>query len=131
MSCNGAAANGFVSGKSPAYVRFTPPSRVDCSRCEVTLAAVSHRAEELSVALGLRHLRQQQLHRLGWGQWRQNFAKHPDAIEVLSRDEHLFFARSAFLNVDRWEHTPVGQFAIEVDLQVAGPLEFFEDDFVH
>src|SRR6266550_3181213 len=61
---------------------------------------VCHRPQELRVVLRLAHLRQQQLHRLSGRQRRQDLAKHPHAVEVVLRNEHLFLARAALLDVD-------------------------------
>src|SRR5207249_2608657 len=64
-------------------------------------------------------------------QRRQHFAQHPDATELLFRDEELFLPRPALLNVDRREDAAIGELPIEMDFEVAGALELLEDDLVH
>src|SRR5436853_6179592 len=91
------------------------------------LFAVRHRTEELAVALGLPHLREQELHAFDRRQGCQDLAQHPDPIEVVLRDEQFFFARAALLDVDRREHAAIRELAIEMDLEVAGALELLED----
>jgi hypothetical protein len=66
-----------------------------------------------------------------WRQRVEHLAQHPDAVEVLLRDEQLFLPRAALLDVDGREHAPVGELPIEVDLHVAGALELLEDHVVH
>src|SRR6266850_7982197 len=72
------------------------------------LLAVGHRPEELAVALGLRHLREQQLHAFDGGERREDFAQHPHAVEIFLGDEQLLFPRAALLDVDRGEHAAIG-----------------------
>ena len=62
---------------------------------------------------------------------RQHLAQHPHAVEIFLRDQQLFLAGAALLDVDRREDAAVGELAIEVDLEVAGALELLEDHFVH
>ncbi|MFM1944279.1 MAG: hypothetical protein RI897_3261 [Verrucomicrobiota bacterium] len=45
-------------------------------------------------------------------------------------EEFLFPGAGAF-HVDTGEDASVDEGAVEVDLHIARPLEFFEDDFVH
>jgi hypothetical protein len=46
---------------------------------------IRHRSEELRVPLRLRHLGQQQLHRLDRRQRREHLAQHPHAVQILAR----------------------------------------------
>src|SRR5665213_759308 len=54
--------------------------------------AGAHRREEVLVGLRLRHLRQEQLHRLDWREGSQHLAEHPDTVEILFRNQELFLA---------------------------------------
>src|SRR5262245_50117158 len=55
-------------------------------------AAVGHRSQELRVALGLAHLREQEFHCLCGRERRQNLPQNPDAIQIVPGDEHFLFA---------------------------------------
>jgi len=72
-----------------------------------TLLPVGHRAEELAVALGLAHLREQEFHPFDGGQRREDLAEHPHPIEVFLRDEQLLFTGAALLDVDRRKHAAI------------------------
>ena len=45
--------------------------------------------------------------------------------------QQLFLSRPALVHVDDGENALVHQLALQVDFQVAGSLELFEDDVVH
>src|SRR5262249_37235482 len=94
------------------------------------LLSVGPRPQEFAVALRFRHFRKQELHAFDGGERRQDFPQHPDAVEIFLRDQQLLFSRAALLDVDRGEHAAIRELAIEMDFEVAGALELFEDDFV-
>src|SRR2546428_768760 len=80
--------------------------------------AVGHGREEVLVGLGLRHPREQQLHRLYGRERREDLAEDPHAIQILFRDQQLFLPRAALLDVDRGEDAAVGELPIQMDLEV-------------
>src|SRR5581483_7706146 len=72
-----------------------------------------------------------QLHLLDAGKRIQHAAQHPDAVEVLLRDEQLLLARARLLQVYGREDALVRELAVEVDFHVARTLELLEDHVIH
>src|SRR5450432_3346236 len=86
--------------------------------------------QELSVALGVFHLVEQQLQRLLGIEGVQHPAKFPDDLQLFRRHQEFFLAGTGGVNVDRREDALVGELAVELQLHVAGALELLEDHFV-
>ena len=60
-----------------------------------------------------------------------SFLQNPDAVEVIRRNQQLFFAGAGLVDVDSRKDAAVGELAVEHDFHIAGAFEFFKDDFVH
>src|SRR5262245_12807087 len=90
-----------------------------------------HRGEELGVRARLRQLVDQQFHCFDGRQRVEHLAQHPDAVEIVFRDEQLFLPRAALEDFDGREHALVGELPVEMDFHVAGALELLEDHVVH
>src|SRR5262245_47830508 len=54
-----------------------------------------------------------------------------DALELVLPEQQLLASRARAHHVERAEHAAIGELALEVELHVAGALEFLEDDLVH
>ena len=52
-------------------------------------------------------------------------------MSSVERKQQVFLAGAGTVDVDGREDALFRQMAIQIDLHVAGALEFFEDDFVH
>src|SRR5262249_61414603 len=61
----------------------------------------------------------------------QEPSEEPHALEDPLRQEELFLARRAPVDVEAGEDALLHELAIEVDLAVARALELFEDHLVH
>src|ERR1044071_9285612 len=59
-----------------------------------------HRVQELAVRARLVEFLDEELHRLDGRQRREDFAQHPDAIELVALEEQFFFARAGAIDVD-------------------------------
>src|SRR5262245_39067172 len=90
-----------------------------------------HRRQEVRVGLRLAHLVEEQFHRLDRRQRREHLPQHPDAVEIVFRNQQLFLARAGLDDVDRREHALVHELAVKMDFHVARALELFEDHIVH
>src|SRR5512136_20458 len=76
------------------------------------LSSLAHRIEELLVALRLLQPLQKQLHGLHGRERVQNFAEHPDALELPLVEQELLLARPRLVDVDRGEDALLGEFAV-------------------
>ena len=94
-------------------------------------SSVRHRSKELCIATGLVDLVEQQLHRVHRRHLTEDPAQDPNAVQLLGRQQQLFLAGSAAVDVDGREDALVDHLAVEVDFQVAGTLELFENHVVH
>src|SRR5258708_39467523 len=92
-----------------------PYAQALCPWPDRVLFTIGHRSEELRVALGLAHFREQELHAFHRGERREHLAKHPHAIEILLHDEEFFLAGTALLDVDGGEHATIRELSIEVN----------------
>src|SRR5438270_500441 len=87
--------------------------------------------EELVVALGGLDLVHQQFEARSALQGVEDPPKLPDLLELGALEEELLVAGGRAVHVDGGVDAPLGQFAVEAQLHVAGALELLEDDLVH
>src|ERR1043166_1132688 len=90
-----------------------------------------HRCQKLSVALRLFQTFEHDFHLFGWRQRIEYATHHPDAAEVIFRNQQLFLARSGTLQVDRREQSLVAQAAVEMNFAITRAFELFKDDIIH
>ena len=90
-----------------------------------------HRLEELAVRLGRAQLVDEELDAVLAAHWIENAAQHEHLLEIFRRNQQIFLTGAGLGDVDRREHTLIGDLAVKHDFRVTGALEFFEDDFVH
>src|ERR1700691_3079006 len=95
------------------------------------LGWAGHGGEKLRVCLGLGEAAQQKFHGFHRRERTQNLAQHPDAIQLIRREEQFVFTCAGAIDIDGGEHALVDQAAVEIDFHVAGTFELFEDDVVH
>src|SRR5262245_57725524 len=90
-----------------------------------------HRIEELLIRLRPADLVVQEFHGFDGVQLREELAQDPHPVQHLARDEELLLPGARPRDVHGREHALVHQAPVEVDLHVAGALEFLEDHLVH
>src|SRR5574341_153465 len=90
-----------------------------------------HGIQEVPVGLVLFEFFEQEFHALHRGERVQDLPEHPHAVEVVLVHEELFLAGAGGVDVDGREHALVHELAVEVELHVAGALEFLEDHVIH
>src|SRR5258706_16215272 len=83
-----------------------------------------HRVEELVVVLGGTKLVQQEFGGLELIHAEQEFAQDPHLGQDLRRDQQLLAASPGAVHIERRVQPFLGHAAVEVDLHVAGALEF-------
>ena len=98
---------------------------------ECISAAPFHHVKELAVIFGLANLVEQKLHRLDLIHVVEQLAEDPDLLEELGLDEELFLSGARPIDVDGRVDPLLGKPSLEVDLHVAGALEFLIDDLIH
>src|SRR6185437_16503862 len=121
------ATEHFVSlGKSrqSMYLRamVSPPGIADAAA-----SAAAHAFEELAVALGRLDLVEQEFHRLELVHRVEELAQDPDLLKDVGLQQQLLAARARAIHVDRRVDPLLGHPPVEVDLHVAGALEFLVD----
>ncbi len=102
---------------------------VSCYQLE--LSAHAHAEEELDVVASFLQLVEHQFHGFDGRDAGQCATQNDDLIVFVGMVEEFLFARAGEFHVDGREDAAVDKMAVEVDLHVAGALEFFENDFVH
>ncbi len=58
-------------------------------------------------------------------------SENPDPVEIILRDQEFFLSRPGPDQIESRENPAVGNPAIQMELHIAGSLEFFKDDFIH
>jgi len=91
----------------------------------------AHIGEKLPTCPGLAEFINEQFHGLNRRQRIQYLAQHPNALQVVFRNQQLFLARARTLNVDGGEHTLVDQLPLQDDLGITRSLKFLEDHVIH
>src|SRR5580692_10476802 len=72
-----------------------------------------HRVEEFRVGLCLLKAAEQQLHSLNGRKRAQNLAQHPDAAQLVGRQEQFVLTRARPLNINGREDALIGKAAVE------------------
>src|SRR6185312_2474317 len=110
-----------------------PPRRAFAASPHRSIAVLerAHVVQELLVVACLAELVGEKLHGFNRRERVEDLAQNPGALQVVFRDEELFFAGARALDVDGREDALVDELAVEDDFHVAGALELFEDDLVH
>ena len=90
-----------------------------------------HRDQEFFVVAGLFEAALHEFHGFQRGHVGQVVAQDPDAVDIFGIVEQVVAAGGAERHVDGREDAAVGELAVELELEVAGALEFLEDHVVH
>ena len=90
-----------------------------------------HRVEEITVALGLAQLVEQEVDGIHRSHWIENASQHVGLLERIRLDQKLFLTRTRTRDIDRREHPLIRNLAVEYDFRVTRTLELFENHFVH
>ena len=83
------------------------------------------------VVLGGFHVFKHELHRLDFVHVVHELAQNPRLLQYLWGQQQLFLAGAAAVEVDGREHALFVEAAVQVNLTVAGALEFLKDHLVH
>ena len=94
-------------------------------------ATSSHHVEELVVVLGRFHVFQHEFHRLDLVHVVHELAQNSRLLQNLWRQQQLFLAGAASVQVNGREDAFLVQAAVQMDFAVAGALEFFKNHLVH
>jgi hypothetical protein len=97
----------------------------------VKQALAIHRNKKLFVRLGVLHFIHEEIHRFKRIHIGQVIAENPDALQRLFIEQQIIPAGAGGYNVNSREDALVRQFAVKLQLHVAGALEFFKDHLVH
>src|SRR5207244_3832019 len=117
----------FVSLLGLVALKVAHPWRSDNQYVRLTV----HGRQELSVALGLFNLIDQQLHTVNRVEGIEDLAEDPDAVEFIIVQQEFFFAGPRTVDVNGRKYPLIHQPAIEEDFHIASAFEFFKDDLIH
>src|SRR5262245_64987888 len=127
------SSDASIRGDRVLYIRTrrsVPPRRLyslrNYSLCRGGRGLLIHRAEEVSVALRMLQLVDQELHRIGDAHRHEDAAENPHLRERAFVDQQLFLAGAGLGDVDRREGAFVRQLAVEDDFRITRSIEFFE-----
>src|SRR5579862_6706266 len=102
-------------------------AQVDCTVCyrqvivelaskpELQLGWAGHGGEKLRVVLGLGEAAQQEFHSFHSREGTQNFAQHPNSIQLIRWQKQFVFARSGAVDIDSREYALIDQATVKVD----------------
>src|SRR5258706_9563299 len=117
----------WYSGWMPGFMGWPIKKRGDYTY----KSTPSHGLEEFGVLLGGLDLVDEEFGRFQLVHRVEQLAQHPDLLQQFLGDQQLLAPRAGAVDVDRREDALLVHAPVEVDLQVAGALEFLVDHVVH
>src|SRR5258706_6603036 len=117
----------WYSGWMPGFMGWPIKKRGDYTY----KSTPSHGLEEFGVLLGGLDLVDEEFGRFELVHRVEQLAQHPDLLQQLLRDQQFLAPGAGAVDVDGRENALFVHAPVEVDLQVAGALEFLVDHIVH
>ena len=91
----------------------------------------AHCAEEIPVGFCSLHFIEEKFHAVERRHGREYLAQDPNSVQYVFGKKQFFAARAGTVDIHGGEDAFFGKMTVEIDLHVARPLEFLEDDLIH